>query len=72
MVVVFPRLLKASETLKFCVPHEIREKFLLLEQSDFDHYQSSFKTILLQFSGTLEIGYLTMQETNPTQMYVVD
>jgi|GEM_PF-3056290 len=37
-VVVFPRLLKASETLNFCVPHAIREKFLLLEQSDFDHY----------------------------------
>ena len=31
-VVVFTRLLKASETLKVYVPHAIREKFLVVAQ----------------------------------------
>lgn len=36
---VFPRLIKASENSKDCVPHEIRKIFLWLKQSDFDHYR---------------------------------
>ena len=71
---VFPRLLKASENLKVCVPCEICQDFLPFEQSGIDHYQYLVSTHSADLLGhrAVERIYHVQLRDGQTQVDLLD